>query len=144
MSLAIITRADFQELADVRVAEAKVLLDHGLWDGAYYLAGYAVELALKACIIKVILATDAFPEKKFSENCWTHDLGKLIGLAGLGEARKAAFQADLALEVNWGTLNEWSEQVRYRQRTTRVEARSLYNAISDASHGVLTWIKTQW
>src|SRR5207248_9891874 len=63
------------------------LLDLGMWDGAYYLAGYAVEVALKACIIKAVMATDAFPEKKFSENCWTHDLEKLIVLAGLKAAK---------------------------------------------------------
>lgn len=43
-----LSRSDFQRLADVRIAEAKVLLDAGMWDGAYYLAGYAVECALKA------------------------------------------------------------------------------------------------
>ena len=83
MSTPAVARADFQQLADVRLREAKALLDLGMWDGAYYLAGYAVEVALKACIIKAVMATDAFPEKKFSENCWTHDLEKLIVLAGL-------------------------------------------------------------
>src|SRR5207248_2168644 len=37
------TRTQFQELAEVRIAEAAALLAAGLWDGAYYLAGYAVE-----------------------------------------------------------------------------------------------------
>jgi HEPN domain-containing protein len=54
-----ISRADFQQLADVRLKEAKALLDLGMWDGAYYLAGYAVEVALKACIIKIVMATSA-------------------------------------------------------------------------------------
>ena len=36
-------RKDFQELSRIRLKEAKALLDLGLWDGAYYLAGYAVE-----------------------------------------------------------------------------------------------------
>jgi HEPN domain-containing protein len=43
-----LNRRDFQELALVRLNEAKVLLDAGHFDGAYYLAGYAVECALKA------------------------------------------------------------------------------------------------
>jgi HEPN domain-containing protein len=42
-------RDDFQQLADVRIAEAAVLLAQGNYDGAYYLAGYAVECGLKAC-----------------------------------------------------------------------------------------------
>ena len=65
----IVTRSEFQELAEQRLVEAKALLDQGQWDGAYYLAGYAVELALKACIIKTLMATDAFPDKEFSKNC---------------------------------------------------------------------------
>jgi hypothetical protein len=45
-------RKDFQELAAVRLKEARVLLRAGCYEGAYYLAGYAVECALKACISK--------------------------------------------------------------------------------------------
>lgn len=43
-------RREFRELTTLRLAEARALLDAGLPDGAYYLAGYAVECALKACI----------------------------------------------------------------------------------------------
>lgn len=143
MSTPAVTRADFQQLADVRIQEAKALLDLGLWDGAYYLAGYAMESALKACIIKALMARDAFPEKKFSENCWTHDLVKLFELAGLMPAWTAALNANPNLLVNWGTAKDWKEDRRYH-RITESEAKSLYNAVSDAAHGVLTWIKTQW
>ena len=65
MSKLIETRADFKALADERLEEAKALLDEGKWDGAYYLAGYAVELASKACIIKNLLETDVFPDREF-------------------------------------------------------------------------------
>jgi HEPN domain-containing protein len=56
-------RTEFQSLAEVRIREAKALLDAGLWDGAYYLAGYAVECALKACIAKRTRAED-FPPRE--------------------------------------------------------------------------------
>src|SRR6266487_6856528 len=110
-----------------------------MWDGAYYLAGYSIEVALKACIIKSVMATDAFPEKRFSENCWTHDLEKLIALAGLKTAWSAAL-ADAAFSRSWVIVKDWSEQKRYH-RTTEIEARSLYDAVSDAAHGILPWIK---
>lgn len=45
-------RSDFQDLAQIRLAEAAALLQAERFDGAYYLAGYAVECALKACIAK--------------------------------------------------------------------------------------------
>ena len=36
-------RSDLQKIADIRVADAKLLLDAGRFEGAYYLIGYAVE-----------------------------------------------------------------------------------------------------
>lgn len=141
-----VTRADFQQLADFRLKEAKALLDLGMWDGSYYLTGYAVEVALKACIIKTVLATAAailFQDKKFSEKCWTHDIEKLIELADLKPAWDIATAADPKLSGNWGLAKQWSEQKRYH-RMTEIEAKGLYEAVSDANHGVLPWIKTQW
>lgn len=143
MSQLIQTRAEFQQLADDRLKEAKALLDLGKWDGAYYLAGYAVELALKACIIKMLMATDAFPDKEFSKNCYTHSFEKLVGLAKLEATRKSAMDADPELDKNWKLMDEWSEEKRYH-RIDQAEAEALYNAIADAAHGVFPWIKTQW
>lgn len=130
-------------LAETRLLEAKTLLDAGLWDGAYYLTGYAVELALKACVIKFLMATDAFPAKDFSKDCYTHNVGDLLKLAGLRPAWDLAAVADTALSANWGVANGWSEQKRYH-RMTDAEARALYDAVADAAHGVFPWIKTQW
>lgn len=57
-------RSDFIQLVDLRLDEAKILLDHGKWDGAYYLAGYVVELALKVRIIGELLKIRSLPRKK--------------------------------------------------------------------------------
>jgi HEPN domain-containing protein len=75
-------RADFQQLAEVRIGEARVLLEADCYPGAYYLAGYAVECALKACIAKQTREYD-FPEKDFVNKSWTHKLEKLPNLAEL-------------------------------------------------------------
>jgi hypothetical protein len=138
-----VTKAEFQELADRRLAEAKALLDQGHWDGAYYLAGYAVELGLKACIIKTMLATDAFPAKDFSTNCYTHVVEKLVALAKLQGALKTATDADPDLLANWAEARDWSEEKRYH-RIDKTQAETLYAAIADLVHGVLPWIKTLW
>ncbi|AWM35575.1 hypothetical protein GobsT_67510 [Gemmata obscuriglobus] len=143
MSTPIQTRADFQQLAEVRLVEAKALLDLGHWDGAYYLTGYAVELALKACIIKVLMATDAFPKKDFSHNCYTHAIEPLVDLAQLSAARTAFAAANVNFDVNWKTVKDWSEHKRYH-RVTEPEARRLYAAVVDPSDGVFAWIKTHW
>lgn len=143
MSKLIETRAEFQQLAQERLEEAKVLLDAGKWSGAYYLAGYAVELALKACIIKMLLATDAFPDKEFSRNCYTHSVEKLVPLARLESIRSTARNADPILSANWEVAEAWSENKRYHQ-INQAEAEGLYVAITDAAHGVFPWITTCW
>lgn len=143
MSKLIATKAEFQTLAEERLVEAKALLDLEKWDGAYYLAGYAVELALKACIIKMLMTTDAFPDKRFSNNCYTHSIDTLVTLAKLVDARKTATDADPDLLTNWQLAQVWSEEKRYH-RIDKSEAEQLFTAISDDAHGVLSWIKTQW
>jgi HEPN domain-containing protein len=47
-----VNRNGLQDLSKVRLKEATALLNLRMYDGAYYLAGYAVECALKACIAK--------------------------------------------------------------------------------------------
>ena len=136
-------RAELHQLASDRIRDARALLAARRWSGAYYLAGYAVECALKACVIVQLMKTDEFPEKRFSEQCWTHNLAQLLGLAGL----KVTFDADAAsdpnLKDNWGIVRDWTESSRY-DRPTRKKALALYNAITDKKHGILSWIKARW
>jgi len=143
MSKLIETRAEFQHLSGERLQEAEALLSLAKWGGAYYLAGYAVELALKACVIKRLMATDGFPPKDFSRDCYTHDLAKLIDLSGLTTNFTVARTADAELRKNWLVTRKWSEEMRYHL-VAEVEARALFNAIADAAHGVLTWVRTHW
>ena len=76
-------RKDLHKLADLRIEEARVLLNKGCcYAGAYYLAGYSVECALKACVAKQIRKHD-FPDRKLIQDSYTHDLNKLLGLAGV-------------------------------------------------------------
>jgi HEPN domain-containing protein len=97
-----VNRAELQWLAGERLREARALLRVRCWSGAYYLAGYAVECGLKACVIKYLMTTDQFPERKFSEQCWTHDLERLIVLAGLQGSLDADAAADPDLAASWG------------------------------------------
>jgi hypothetical protein len=75
-------RRDFQELARLRVREATALMKLRLPDGAYYLAGYALECALKACIAKRTRRHE-FPDKKRVEASYSHNLAQLVNEAGL-------------------------------------------------------------
>jgi HEPN domain-containing protein len=139
---ATVNRAELQRLAKERISDAKVLLDARHWSGAYYVAGYGVECALKACIAKLMKAED-FPDKAFAEKCWTHSLPQLLGLAGLKADLDAAMQANPDLSDNWDTVKEWKESSRYA-RTPKADAEELYAAITDKKHGVLSWLKRHW
>ncbi len=132
------SRADFETLMVVRLEEAKLLLDQkGDWDGAYYLAGYAVEFALKVRIISELMKSNSFPEKKLAESFYRHDLTILRRSAGLDDE----MDADPAVGGSWKIVKDWSEQSRYRLGTSEQEARDLYDAIANE---VLPWIKARW
>ncbi len=72
-----------------------------------------------------------------------HAVVKLVGLAKLEGARKAAMDADPDLLANWALAQDWSEEKRYH-RIDRAEAEALSTAITDDAHGVFPWIKAQW
>jgi hypothetical protein len=135
-------RKDFQQLATLRLREAKVLLDGHCWEGAYYLGGYVVECALKACIAKQTERFD-FPDKKRAEKAFKHDIGELIGLADLEAKLEGIDRTGPELNENWGIVRDWWEQSRY-ERPTQVEAENLINAIDDRKHGVLRWLRHHW
>lgn len=67
-----LTRELCQDLSEVRLREARNLLDSGLGSGAYYIAGYAVELALKAVISRAFLS-EAIPPYKFVQDIRSHN-----------------------------------------------------------------------
>ncbi|HEX7379381.1 MAG TPA: hypothetical protein VF278_19825 [Pirellulales bacterium] len=137
-------RTDFQQLADVRIAEAAALLALAtpMSDGAYYLAGYAVECALKSCISKSY-APEQWPEKGFVADCHTHEISKLLRLAKLEAVMTADIMANPNLGINWTIVKDWSEHSRY-ERHGLTKAQRLYDAIADAKDGVLTWLKMYW
>ena len=105
-------RADFQQLAELRLKEAKALFAADFPDGAYYLAGYAIESGLKACIAKRTQQYD-FPDKKLVNDSHSHDLGKLLDLAGLSDLLKNDVASNVELKLDWETVRDWSEQSRY-------------------------------
>jgi HEPN domain-containing protein len=135
-------RNDFRELARTRRKEARLLLRHGCYEGAYYLAGYVIECALKACIAKGTKRHD-FPDKKKVTESYTHDLVRLVGTAGLESDLDQQAASDPLFEVNWAVVDDWTEESRYQKPTER-EARDLYSAVTNPQHGVLRWLGQHW
>ena len=137
-----LTRVSLQELAHVRLREAHLLLDGGSFAGAYYLTGLALECALKACIARSSEQYD-FPELKRVQDSWHHDLTKLLGTAGLNEEYAKKSKNDPQFEANWRTVKDWKVESRYERRSEK-EALDIYNASTEAIHGIMPWIEEHW
>src|SRR5436309_6805545 len=109
-----VNRSDWQKPATERVADAKALLGAGRWAAAYYLAGYAVECGLKACVLVRLAAQPEvmFDDRKYSEKCWTHNLIQFVDAAGLRAPLDADPAADPELLADWDVVKDWSELSR--------------------------------
>jgi len=137
-----LNRRDLRELALLRLTEAKALLRNGHYDGAYYLSGYIIECALKACVAKQT-QKHQFPDKKTAVASYTHNLEDLLKVAQLGDVHREQTRANLIFEANWNLVRDWSEESRYRKHS-REDAEAILSAISDRKHGVLRWIRQHW
>ena len=135
-------RKDLQALSKIRAKEAKALLDAGLHDGAFYLAGYAVECALKACIAKKTERHE-FPDKDRVNKSYTHSLVELIRLAELRDALDARTKSDPGFRDSWLIVVSWSEDSRYL-RNTAEKAQGLVNAVGNPKSGILSWLRHYW
>src|SRR4051794_15812448 len=99
---------DLRLLAEERIAEAWTLLAAKHFSGAYYLAGYAVELGLKA-VLTSNLSSHSMPNQKEVAAAHIHDLRNLVDSCGLQPA------ADAAIRVAWNVVApNWSPEDRYR------------------------------
>jgi HEPN domain-containing protein len=70
-----------EKLVETRLAEAISLFEAKHWSGAYYLGGYVIELAIKACIAN-LFEKGAIPDRKFVNSVYDHNLTALIRVAG--------------------------------------------------------------
>lgn len=135
-------RVDLQKLSERKIESAQTLAEAKHWSNSYYLAGYSIEMALKAVISKQI-SEDTIPDKSLINKVYTHDFNVLLGLAGLKAERDNAVTADSLLGSNWAICSEWTPESRYHEKSN-AETHFLLVAITDAKHGVLPWIKKYW
>lgn len=140
------THEELKKLAKTRLIEAKALFDKGLYDGSCYLAGYVIELALKARVYKILDMTD-YPESgDMSRLFKTHKYDDLVKLSGLERKFDEAKKANVALFTNWSLVTDWSEEFRYRPVGTNSKKRvqEIINALENPKDGIFTRIKKRW
>jgi len=141
--IARLNRDTLRALAGSRLEESRVLLENKLWTGSYYLAGLAVECALKSCLAGAVKEFD-FPDKEFVNAMYVHKLERLFQLNGaLWAGLQADMKNDAKLGGNWSTVKDWDDGKRY-DIVEESEARALYEASTEAGCGVMEWIRGRW
>ena len=85
-----------------------------------------------------------FPDKRMVLDAYTHDLEKLVKVAGLSPEFDTACRANLDLNLNWAVVKDWKAASRYEVGITAAQAKDLLSACTSRKNGVLTWIKSKW
>jgi len=144
------------KIADTRLKEAKSLLKDKHYSGAFYLAGYSVELYLKAKICQNFGIDDLF-----AKDCNTnikgisdvrkavkiHNLTVLLAFSGLNpkyeklkvDAKNDKIKRKILSNISL-LMTDWNEEERYKSdasmRHQKIE--NMFNSLDD----FLQWIKT--
>ncbi|GAB4469550.1 MAG: hypothetical protein OHK0029_42210 [Armatimonadaceae bacterium] len=113
------------------------------FQGAYYLAGYVVECALKACIARRTQADD-FPPEDTRRTHYIHSLKDLARTAQLNHLLDTEVSQRTPLGTNWETVVKWDVTSRYDANKTQQDAKSLLQAIQHPTEGVLIWLQQRW
>ncbi|MFZ0277806.1 MAG: HEPN domain-containing protein [Candidatus Sulfotelmatobacter sp.] len=138
------TRKDLQELSRLRLREAEALYKAHLYDGCAYLAGYAVELALKARICRLLQLREYPLTGELGRAFKVHSLDQLKVLAGL--SAKIDVKKNKELFDNWSKAVEWDPEQRYdtpgKYNASKVKA--ILDGLTDKPNGVFTWLTKRW
>ncbi len=132
------------KISNERKLDCYALLKSGRWHASVYMGGYALEVALKACIIKDMNKQFYFNKKDW-DSVYTHKINELVVAANLKNELAAITQSDKVFSRNWDTVtNLWQETLRYRTHISKNEASDFYKALTQRKHGVLRWTKSKW
>lgn len=148
------TPEKIRELAWKRIAAAKTLYDGGNFEDAYYIAGYSVELMLKAVICTHVGIDNLFDEDDRKANAIdgigdvrraikTHNLGTLLLLSGLRNEFDIYLKnnPDLFMYISDFFL-KWNESCRYKPigYVDKQDVEKLIISLN-CEQGVLKWIE---
>ncbi len=136
---AAITADDWEKLARDKLSAARRLHQTRHLTEAYEQAGYAVECALKARIMRHE-RLNQWPSRQRRRDLYTHDLALLLTMAGLEDRVLAAMADGSDIGVAWSIVKEWSVDVRYTRAMRPKLARDMVWAVSSSGAGLVSWI----
>jgi hypothetical protein len=102
-----VNQAELRQLSQERIQDAAVLIAGRRWSFAYYVSGYAVECALKSCVLSRMVHTGwIFSPKINIDDVLTHEFGRLIEIADLRGELNTRLAASAAAASIAGTPPE--------------------------------------
>lgn len=149
---------EIKRLAYERLAEAEILCAAAKYDGAFYLAGYSIELMLKAKVCEHLGIDNLFDEQpkavvygvsEVRKALKTHDIAVLLIFSSLKTKFETEKGVSKILMQTYTRLFElsgrclWNEQVRYQAVGTQ-NAEEVIELIALLQHqeGLIKWIET--
>jgi HEPN domain-containing protein len=138
------TRDEWKSRSRAFEASAATLLAARQYDIAYYLAGVAVECALKAKIAGLFRG-NAIPDRKLVSDIYQHghDLTALLRYAQLEAALAHEEALSAVFSANWDVVRDWTVASRYLVWSEQ-EAVTMLAAVRQRRTGVLPWIRRHW
>ena len=134
-----ITRSELKKLVKRRLGDAHVLMQGRRYESAYYIAGYAVECAIKACIARQF-RRNTIPDRQLVNQTYKHDFEGLLKTAGLFDELRGDAGISPGLGSSWNVIKDWKPDVRYSTEKTRLDAHDLIDAIENPDDGILQWL----
>jgi hypothetical protein len=128
-----ITIANLKSLAAKRIIDSRVLLNNRRYFASIYLAGYALELALKYRISKIMQFDNGFPENKAEFDAYYSDTRKTFLRSTIKQLRQIRHHDLTTLlfysgeKVNierlffteWNFVKTWNPEIRYKNPIIR-------------------------
>lgn len=120
------------------------MFDAKRYPAAYYIAGYSVECAIKACIANQTKQYE-FPDKARATDAFQHKFSDLIkSVRALDVAHKHDIGANAQFAARWAVVSRWSVDSRYDLGIDRKDAKDMIEAVTDVPDGVLEWFRSHW
>lgn len=147
--------SEIKKLAYERLDEAKILCEAGKYDGAFYLAGYSIELMLKAKICKHFGIDNLFDGKnckikaigEIKTAVQTHDIVALLIFSGLQTELEIAKTNSKVIDRTIARLFHasghciWSEKIRYQLNSQKPDNVKELILLLNHDDGLLKWIE---
>lgn len=140
-------KADIVNLSETKFKAAECLLNDGHFDDAYYIAGYVIELLLKAKVCETLAIPDFFDfsSRKFQvknidsiyRSYKVHEYNQLLVLSGLYHEFQTEANSNPLFKAHWSIVSLWDENCRYLTGKSQKEVQNFLISVNE----IASWIK---